>query len=313
MSFPPDNFHETINDRQLANSSEYSFVLYCMNQVHLNVDMSDDCFNPFDFFKDCYKKNKSEKDSLQKYFGIKSSNRPPCEDVSDILDGSTALSIKSEGTDALPYPEMSIFPRILQFSKSNPLLDTRKHIRAYESRFELILEKFNSGKLSHLYANWLKLIESYVELVFRDLTIKWCQWLHSIRAAGRRRSIKASLKTLLPKVCDRFWKNHFLFQHSFNKSIANLTYILSKRASRLKPRDESGTRISFGLWLDSPNGILIFGNGVVLANSGDKRFEAHVTPACGTCLDQVPPHLTIKKLLAFINFAVVRCFMEEIC
>lgn len=311
-SLPPEEFYRGIADENLARCQNCCFVLYCMSKVQLDLEMIDDDCQSFELFKDCYNRNKSmgRRLQLQNYFSVKSSKRPLDQDLGDVWDGTTVLSVKAEGDSNVS--EMSIYPKIMIFGKSNEFLDTKRHIKAYQHRFQLVLEKHNSGKLPHLHANWLKLIESYVEFVFRDLTIKWCQWLHSIRAVGQRHSIRTSLDRLLPKMCKQFWNYHFLFQHSLRRSIGSLSSMLTRRACVLAKNlnEEARSSVSFGLWLDSVNGILIFANGSATANG--ITYDNTVTPTCGICLDQVPPHIVTKKLLLFLNFAIIESFMDEI-
>lgn len=314
-SFPPEDFYQSVADGKLARSQECCFVLYCMSKVHLNLEMGDDNCQSFALFKDRFNKSRSSgnRPLLQRYFGIKDAQRPIDQDLEDAWDGTTVLSVKVEDHgNARALSEMSIYPKIMLFGKSNEFLDTKRHIKAYQQRFQLVLEKYNTGKLSHLYANWLKLIESYVEFVLRDLTIKWCQWLHSIRAVGQRHSVRTSLDRLLPKMTGQFWKRYFLFQHSLRRSIGSFSSMLSRRAFAMTKdiHEESRSTVSFGMWLDSLNGIMIFANGTAARN--DDVYDTTVSPAYGICLDQVPPHIATKKLLLFLNFAIVASFMDEI-
>lgn len=311
-SLPPENFYHHIADEKVARSQDCCFVLYCMSTVHLNSEVEDHGYQPFELFKDCYNRNKKVERQLllQRYFSVQDVRRPLGQDLEDVMDGSTFLSMKSEGDTSTS--EMSVYPTIMLFGKTNEFLSTKKHIKAYERRFQMVLEKYNSKKLPHLYANWLKLMESYVEFAFRDLTIKWCQWLHSIRAVGQRHSVRTSLDRLLPKMCNQFWKNRFLFQHSLRRSIGSLSSLLIRRAYGLAkgPSGGSGSAVSFGLWVDSVNGILIFANGTAGLN-GD-AYETSVTPACGVCLDEPSPHVTIRRLMLFLNFAIIESFIDEV-
>lgn len=315
ITIPPDEFHRSITSRRVAGSSDCCFVLYCMNKVHLKEQVENDTSNPFDLFKDCYKRNKNMGygQQLQRYFCIRSIKSPLAEDLGDSWDGTTVLKNENEN-QVTTLSEMSIYPQILRYHKFNSSFDTEKHLKAYETRFRLVLEKFNPNNLSHLYVNWLKLIESYVELVFRDLTIKWCQWLHSIRAAGQRRSMKSSLETILPRICGRFWRQYFAFHHSLRKSIGSTTALLSKRATALgsKPCQQVGAKFTFAVWFDSINGILILGNGVVFPNMSAGPQDTHVAPVCGVCLDEVTSQMTTKRLMLFLNLAIVECFLDEI-
>lgn len=316
IEFPPNSFVQTIRNERVANSEIFCSVVYCMNNVRLDLRTSNECFCPFELFKDCYNKAKiyGSKHHLQKYFNISNIYKPLDEDTNESYDATAVSLCKTEGDVSSPSIEMSIFPQILQFNNIKSKLDTLKHIEAYKDRFETILKKFNSKQLPHLYINWLKLIESYVELVFRDLTIKWKQWLHSIRAAGRRHSIRTALRTLLPRICKRFWKHYFVFQHSTRHSIGDLSSDMLHRNSSwtLQFPKEAMSRITFGVWLDSTNGILLFGNGVVFFNSDNALESSHVAPTSGVCLDQISPEAVTQKLLLFINLAIVECFMNEI-
>lgn len=316
IEFPPNSFVQTIRNEEVANSEIFCFVIYCMNNVRLDLRTSNECFCPFELFKDCYSKAKiyGSKPQLQKYFNISNIYKPLDEDTNESYDATAVSLCKIEGDVSSPSIEMSIFPQILQFNNIKGKLETLKHIEAYKDRFEAILRKFNSKQLPHLYINWLKLIESYVELVFRDLTIKWKQWLHSIRAAGRRHSIRTALRTLLPRICKRFWKHYFVFQHSTRHSIGDLSSDMLHRNSSwtLQFPKEAMSRVTFGVWLDSTNGILLFGNGVVFFNSDNALESSHVAPTSGVCLDQISPEAVTQKLLLFINLAIVECFMNEI-
>lgn len=315
VSLPPAEFYDSITSSKVAESPGCCFMLYCMNKVQLKDEMENGSGNPFELFKDCYKRIKrmGRGQQMQRYFAVSSLKRPLAQDLGDSWDGTTILKNESDGK-ASAAAEMSIYPQILRFHRFNSSIDTEKHLKAYLVRFQLVLEKFNSGNLCQLYVNWLKLIESYVELVFRDLIVKWCQYLHSIRAAGQRRSMKASLETLLPKICNRFWKLYFAFHHCLRKSIGSLTTLLSSRATVLNPRvhHKTGSKATFGLWLDSINGILIFGNGIESPGAETDSKGAHVAPVCGICLDTVAPHTITKRLILFLNFAIVECFINEI-
>lgn len=315
VTVPPEEFFETISSRKVAGCSDCCFVLYSMNKVLLKDQVDSESDSPFELFKDCYKRSKRMRcgQQLQRYFSVRASKCPLAEDLGDPWDGTTIL--KNENDGKVSYlSEMSIYPQILRLHKYNSSMGTEKHLKAYLSRFQIVLEKFNLRNLPHLYVNWLKLIESYVELVFRDLTVKWCQYLHSIRAAGQRRSMKTSLETLLPKICGRFWRYYFAFHHSMHQSIGSLTQLMSNRVTALGGRSNqrAGSTFTYGLWLDSINGILIFGNGVVFANADSDVHDTHVAPVCGTCLEEVPPQLTVKRLMLFLNFAIIECFKNEI-
>ncbi|QLL32981.1 hypothetical protein HG536_0D05030 [Torulaspora globosa] len=315
VSLPPAEFYDSITSSKVADSPSCCFILYCMNKVQLEVEVENGNDNPFELFKDCYKRIKRMRrgQQLQRYFSVSSLRSPLAQDLGDPWDGTTVLKSESDG-QVPAASEMSIYPQILRFHRFNSPIDTEKHLKAYLIRFQLVLEKFSSGNLCQLYVNWLKLIESYVELVFRDLIVKWCQYLHSIRAAGQRRSMKASLETLLPKICNRFWRLYFAFHHCIRKSIGSLTTLLSRRAATLNPKShqKTGSKTTFGLWLDSINGILIFGNGIVSPAADADSQGAHVAPVCGICLDTVAPDTTTKRLILFLNFAIVECFINEI-
>ncbi|QLQ79861.1 hypothetical protein HG537_0C05100 [Torulaspora globosa] len=315
VSLPPAEFYDSITSSKVAESPGCCFILYCMNKVQLKDEVESGSGNPFELFKDCYKRIKrtGRGQQMQRYFSVNSLNSPLAQDLGDPWDGTTILKNESDG-QVFTASEMSIYPQILRFHRFNSSIDVEKHLKAYLVRFQLVLEKFNSSNLCQLYVNWLKLIESYVELVFRDLIVKWCQYLHSIRAVGQRRSMKASLENLLPKICNRFWKLYFAFHHCIRKSIGSLTALLSSRATILnaKSHQKTGSKATFGLWLDSINGILIFGNGIVSPGADTDSQSAHVAPVCGICLDTAAPHMTTKRLILFLNFAIIECFTNEI-
>lgn len=313
LNAPPAAFIATIKNEKIIESKSICFILYIMTYTRLSLCLFEKSFQPFELFKDCYSKNKKPQRAqcyLSKYFSLGRLKVTSAESVNDSLEGSTMLLDRS---DYQPISEVCIFPQILMFDKNASQFCTLTHVHEYRNRLETVLIKFNSKSLPNLYINWLKLVESYVELIFRDLMVKWCQWLHSVRAARHRRSVQMTLKTLLPAICQKFWQKYFIFQDSTKQHIGRFSSELSRRLPRRERHSsgKSGSKVTFGVWLDSHNGILIFGNGVFCAE-GKSLGSTYVIPNMGVCLDQNSPNVVAKKLLLFINLAVVECFMNEI-
>lgn len=78
-----------------------------------------------------------------------------------------------------------------------------------------------------------------------------------------------------------------------------------KNLAKEDERDLGGTAPSHGIWLDSKNGILLFGSGLHLQ-------EVQVSSMCGMCLDQLPAAVTTRKVLFFVNVAILECFINEV-
>lgn len=291
--FPPDHFLTTIQDKKLAKCPNCCFVLYTLNFVQLKFDASQSCEFPFQIFKECYDKSKSRFD-LSKYFEVGPVDAPLDQEVT--WEGTTIGETARE--------EVSILPVILCFHRTTTNLNTERHLRSHVVKFESLLERFNSRQLLHLYVNWHKLVESYVELVFRDLLVKWCQWLHSVRTTGHRRSVQTILRIWLNRLIKRFWSRYFVFEHSGRSSVDNMGRKL-KNLAKEDERDLGGTAPSHGIWLDSKNGILLFGSGLHLQ-------EVQVSSMCGMCLDQLPAAVTTRKVLFFVNVAILECFINEV-
>ncbi|AQZ09360.1 NDJ1 (YOL104C) [Zygosaccharomyces parabailii] len=293
LPFPPDQFINTIQDRKLVSCPNSCFVLYTLNCAQLKFETSKSHEFPFELFRDCYDRSKARFD-LSKYFEVGRLDAPLDQDIT--WEGTTVSETAREEVSMLPY--------ILCFHKTTVNLNTERHLQSHVNKFEELLERFNSRKLPHLYINWFKLIESYAELVFRDLLVKWCQWLHSVKAMGHRRTVQTVLRTWLNRLNKQFWSRYFIFEHSVRSSVDDMGRNL-KNLAEANELDLDGTSSSYGVWLDSKNGILLFGSGLPLR-------EVQVSPICGVCLDQLPAAVTTRKLLFFVNIAILECFVKEI-
>ncbi|QLG75017.1 hypothetical protein HG535_0H03440 [Zygotorulaspora mrakii] len=310
---PPTAFLRTIENGKIMHSKTCSFIIYSISYPNLTTSASEKLFQPFQLFKDCYNRNKRRQDAqyqLANYFSLTSLQKSFDDGADNSFEGSTMLLDNSNQHQK--QPELCIFPEAILFDKSTGHLKTVQHIQEYENRFETVLKKFNEKRISHLYINWMRLLESYVELVFRDLAVKWCHWLHSVRAARHRQSIQMTLRTRLPELCRIFWQKYFIFQNSSRQPINEFSSELLRKIL-LKARQKNGksySKISFGLWLDSKNGILIMGNGVYFGKEPSLK-NVHVIPTAGICLDRMMPKDVTSKLLLFINLAIIECFYNE--
>lgn len=291
--FPPSRFVKTIKNRRLALCPDTCFLLYSLNSAQLKFDTSLTCEVPFELFKECYHKSKSRFDII-KYFEVNK------------LDISLDQELTFEGTtlSEAPREEVSVLPLILKYHKTTANLNTEKHLEAHVVRLKALFKRFIDRQIVNLYINWFKMIESYVELVFRDILVKWCQWLHTVRSMGHRRSVQTVLRMWLNRLCKQFWSRYFVFENGQRKSINDMGCRLMQFAQASEWNLE-GTSSSYGVWIDSKNGIILFASGVVFE-------QVQVCPMYGTCIDQISPEDITMKLLFYVNAAAIECFVKEI-
>ncbi|EDO17963.1 hypothetical protein Kpol_1054p8 [Vanderwaltozyma polyspora DSM 70294] len=338
FKLPPIEFIQKSSGLKLPSNLNYCFVLYSMDKAILSNDCKDIPLQSFQFFKDCYlKKNNSEFD-LQRYFQILEdpshswdsdvkNNRHLSSINESGLEGITILSTTAgtshsvvaatEATmstviDEEPYLHLTIFPKVILFNKTTQSLHTYKLINAHLKCFTTVLDKFKVGQIVDLYVNLYKIIESYVDIIFRDLTIKWLQWIRLIREDNV--CCRASIRILHSKLKKRFWDNHFIFKQSNSFSIDNFTMSL-KNLSDTHINDKKFLNlIGYGIWLDSTNGILIFGNSIISQdqNINNEPSSIYSMPTFGICIDDYPVPEIINKILLFVNFAILECFKKEI-
>lgn len=261
--------------------------------MQLKFDTSQTCEVPFELFKECYHKSKSRFD-ISKYFEIDKVYIPLEQELT--FEGTTI----SEA----PKEEVSVLPLILKYHRTTVNLNTEKHLEAHLTRLEGLLKRFIDRKVSNLYINWFKLVESYVELVFRDLLVKWCQWLHTVRSMGHRRSVQTVLRMWLNRLCKQFWSRYFVFENGQRNSVNDMGRRLTQFA-QASEWNLDGTSASYGVWIDSKNGIILFASGIVFE-------QVQVCPVYGTCIDQISPGDITMKLLFYVNVAIIECFVNEI-
>lgn len=291
--FPPSQFVDTIRDRRVALCPSSCFLLYSLNSAKLTFDTSQTSEVPFELFKECYHKNKSRFD-LSKYFEVDKMDVPLDQELT--FEGTTISETSKK--------EVSVLPLILKYHRTTANLNTEKHLMAHLTKLKALFKRFVDRKVSNLYINWLKLIESYVELVFRDLLVKWCQWLHTVRAMGHRRSVQTVLRMWLNRLCKQFWSRYFVFENGQRNSVNDM----GRRLIRFAQASEwnlDGTSASYGVWIDSKNGIILFASGLVFE-------QVQVCPMYGTCIDQIAPEAITTKLLFYVNVAIIECFVNEI-
>lgn len=290
---PPEHFLDSIKDKKLASCPSSCFVLYGLNSAHLKFDLSETCEVPFGLFKECYHKNKSRFD-LSKYFEKKSAETPLDQDLT--FEGTTIGEMVKE--------EISIFPLILKYHRMTTNLNTGRHLEAHINKLQSLFKRFVDRKVSNLYINWLKIVESYVQLVFRDLLVKWCQWLHTVRSMGHRRSVQTVLRMWLNRLCRQFWSRYFVFDNGQKSSINDM----SRRLTRYAQASEwnlDGASAGYGVWMDSKNGVILFASGLVFE-------QVKVCPMYGTCVEQISPEAITTRLLFYVNVAILECFVNEI-
>lgn len=292
-AFPPGQFVDTIKDRKIAGCPNICFILYGLNSGQLKFDTSETSEVPFELFKECYHKSKSRFDVI-KYFEVARKEVPLDQELT--VDGSTLDETFKE--------EVSVLPLILRYYRTTANLNTPKHIEEHVARLKSIFKRFVDRKVASLYINWFKLIESYVELVFRDLLVKWCQWLHTVRSVGHRRSVQTVLRMWLNRLCKQFWSRYFVFENGQRNSVNDMGHRLMQFA-QASEWNLDGTTASYGVWIDSKNGVVLFASGIVFE-------QVLVRPTYGTCIDQISPEDITMKLLFYVNAAIIECFINEI-
>ncbi|CAI1704835.1 hypothetical protein SEUBUCD650_0O00620 [Saccharomyces eubayanus] len=308
----PEGFISKVSPPMFRDHKSYVFILYCLNHVDLVTDLQDStkCHYPLQIFKDCKLGSLVQRDFAH-YFQF--SQHGENNDYSDIDTTLVNLANMRDPLNNSHLLKMTIVPRVCSFDKRNS--KTYKLVLEYLNRFETVLTKFRPQKnFTKIYFNWLKLVESFTELVFRDLLIKWQQWLE---LTMNDTTVKLNIPFLLRKFVTQLWQKHFTFQSSMNSSVDSFTeLLLSKNSISLLdlPQKTREYKLNFGLWFDCQNGILIFTNGIVRMSDEiiDERLKSFVRPAHVLVLEDHPSDEIVKKLVFFIFSAILQCFTDEI-
>ncbi|EJS41834.1 ndj1p [Saccharomyces arboricola H-6] len=311
-NLPLEGFISSIYPPMFRDHRDYVFVLYCLNQVDLITDLhcSTKCHYPLQIFKDCQLNSLVQKDFTD-YFQFNSHR-----EIDDRDDGDTTLvnvANMRASSQKNCLLKMSIIPRVCSFDKHNS--KTYKLVLEYVNRFETILSKYCLEKdFPKIFFNWSKLIESFTELIFRDLLIKWQQWLKLTQPDN---TDELSIPTVLRELVTKLAQKYFTFQNSNNTSIDDFTaLLLNKNSLSLLDLSSKAQKfnLNFGLWLDCQNGILIFTNGIVRMTDEitDERLKSFVRPAHVLVLEDHPSNEIVNKLMFFIFSAILQCFTNEI-
>ncbi|CAI4052546.1 hypothetical protein SUVZ_15G0510 [Saccharomyces uvarum] len=307
-----EGFISKVRPPMFRDHKSYVFLLYCLNHVDLVTDLqgSTKCHYPLQIFKDCKLSSLVQRDFAHYFQFCQHGDK---DDHSDIDTTLVNLTNMQDSPNSLHLLKMSIIPRVCSFDKRNS--KTYKLVLEYLNRFETVLTKFRRQKdFTKIYFNWLKLVESFNELIFHDLLIKWQQWLELTR---NDTTARLNIPILLRKLVTKLSQKYFTFQNSLNSSVDSFTeLLLSKNSISLLdlPKETQKYKLNFGLWLDCQNGILIFTNGIVRMSDEiiDERLKSFVRPAHVLVLEDHPSDEIVKKLVFFIFSAILQCFTDEI-
>ena len=313
VRIPPQVFIQRVSNFKWYNHPKYSFLLYSMNHVHLSLEYSSVESQPFELFKDCYNGTEEPFYGAQRYFVLTNRSTEISEkyqDNDDRLDGTTMLSIDEDTltgqNSSEPKLAMVILPKILLFNKTTENLYTESIIKSHINCFRTVFLKYKKVKISNLFINLVRLVESYLIVIFKDITIKWLQWDSLFRKINISR--RTAISSLYEKLTKIFWVEYFIFMDSSKYSLDAFTDKLKSLANTADTVTLNS--IYSGIWLDSSNGILIFGSSIL-----SKEFSEipiiHSLPILGISIDDSPINEIINKLLLFINFAVLECFKKE--
>ncbi|CAI4050811.1 Ndj1p SKDI_15G0540 [Saccharomyces kudriavzevii IFO 1802] len=302
---PLENFMLSTCPPMFRDYRSYVLIIYCLNQVELVTDLQDStkCRYSLQIFKDCQLSSLVQKDFVH-YFNFSKNKEKDDGDDSDITLTNVANN---------HLIRMSIIPKVCAFDKHSS--KTYKLILEYVNRFETVLTKFSPEKdYIKVFFNWLKLIESFTELIFHDLLIKWQQWLELTQPGSR---VQLSIPIVLKELIGKLTQKYFTFQNSNNNSVdAFTTLLLDKNSLNLLDLSSEAQKykLNFGLWLDCQNGILIFTNGIIRMSDEitDERLKSFVKPAHVLVLEDHPSDEIVKKLMFFVFSAILHCFADEV-
>lgn len=167
------------------------------------------------------------------------------------------------------------------------------HLRALTK----MLDKYKKGSLSSFHINFVVLANSYVKVVATQILGQKC-------AKDRRLQNRRALQKDSIKVVSYFWKRYFIFQESSN--IDEFIAALQESRSKIR-RNHNEIRLNdlmvSGIWLDTYNGVLIFGTA---------KDKISVLPCCGFAINETDTQLITNKIMLFVNMALLQCIQNQV-
>ncbi|CCD25674.1 Ndj1p NDAI_0F03560 [Naumovozyma dairenensis CBS 421] len=314
------------NDTPVSN---LDFLESVLKMEEFQLTTTDKASQPFEIFKRCHSVNKIFQ--MESFFHKKNMNRVVTSSDysfdSTISEGTTMV-FKDEETEkegeerdnkkktSIEMVKIIITPQALSVQDSSMPINRNwnKIILQYDHYFKSILKKYQEYDGSKIYSNWYFLIESYVETTLRELSIRYLRWVNLTPMISVSSSFLSQLNRILENLPRVFMKRYFLYQKGkgnsidkFTNSLKNMSkFFANKKRAKIIQQDV----IISGIWMDTDNGILILSN--CLLNFNPNFFNNSVKATAGICLKEKGRDIIVKKLLFFINFAILHCFINEI-
>lgn len=292
QAFPPKQFVDTIATSALRQCANYCLILWLLNgSVRLTTRFYT-CERPFQLFK-C---------KLQR-------TRYTYEEFFELHDAPAADEDRTLTEDCAPVTEISIFPKVVQLTKLDQFKMDRL-LGEYVSQFVNIVRGYGRRRYPenalYLSENLTKLLQSYANDVLHDIFFKHTSWSRIIGSTGA--GAEHSYSSLLV----RFWTHYFLLSTgplgNFTSELRRMTDTNALRQHAKGPVASSASKLCYGVWIDSRNGILLLCNGVA-----SSQMLGTATPTIGLNLDsRAQARTNVKKLLLFVNLCIVECCTWEL-
>ncbi|CCE66269.1 hypothetical protein TPHA_0P01110 [Tetrapisispora phaffii CBS 4417] len=294
-------------------SSKFGFVHYFMNNVKIVVkDEISECpdLKSFQIFKDCFFVNQNS--NLEKYFDIEVLNKENHK-----IDDNEGTSMLSDITmTQFNFPDLTnekpthvqLFPKVINIryssGKKNILRLLINHLNCLKSLFE----KKNKQIVANLFLDVKRILQSYVEIVIKDVVIKWMQWLIIIQ--NKDLTKRSSYRILCKRINSLFWRRYFCMRSSSTDSITSFSNRLHRNFREQNVKERS---IIFAVWWDEVNDILLFNNGISMQTSDKSKEENIVVASLGLILEDTDKNQEPEnKLLLFVNMAIMECLKQEL-
>ncbi|CCF57142.1 hypothetical protein KAFR_0C01490 [Kazachstania africana CBS 2517] len=267
---------------------QFHSIHHLMNHCNLQFESSDLTAPAFKLFKDIYANLQKPSHSYPSpmyhvYFLNDDGNHK--DENETLIDQESSVSTFS----------IDIIPATLnRINKSNPKL--MKSIKFYFHTLCFLTDKCQHCDIEEfdLAKSWKRIIDNYINLVCQNYIGTWLQWVNLINENGGKYTlINNRLTDLLNLVMRKFHKVYFVYKDSKTCTIDEFKNKLIKHKHK----------VTFGVWIDSRNKVLI------LANS----YQKITISTLGLCIEINQSECLVKKLLLFVNLAIIQCLRNELC
>ncbi|CCK72430.1 Ndj1p KNAG_0K00620 [Huiozyma naganishii CBS 8797] len=292
-------------------SLEVEDVRYFMD---MNKVLSDQCGSthsrPFRVFEDHYAAlsgSNKYRYNIQEYFrcGV-----PVSGD-----DTTTDITLTDHDDHQCVFPQL--FTAQLGPSGGGHLRVAADNFRGALHRYIITATRLHPGK-NRLLRECTESLQKYAAQAISTTADVWTQWVACIQRKMPETTPQLYFRDsriLANLAKERFNTTYFIFKNSAHCSLRRFCTLLEAPSrfgnDALVPELRQGKILTFGIWVDTANDIMIFANGKPKREAEAEGGAAEVTATSGVCLTADSPTSVAKRVLLFVNLCLLQCITQE--